>query len=313
MRSLSMLFSLCLHLGLVVTILYWPVSTIKVRLDVPVYKVKLVQLAKKSKTSLPKHSKPVVKETKPKKETPAKEIPKKEVPKKEAPKKEVPKKEAPKQKVTKQKAPVKAKPKAKPVSDKKKDQPKKAVTKKKKPQKKKAVKKVNTKKKPQKKKVKKKTPPKPTPEDLLRKALASTKATVKKNDQNKVRNVENELAALQKAVEKEDAKNAEQGIEGTPQDGVIGSIEDLYALTVMDAIRPNWRYPKLATRTILVAQVRIMISNVGEILDAKLVNSSGRPDFDSSTLRAISETESLPTPPSPDLTEITLNFNSQEK
>jgi colicin import membrane protein len=136
---------------------------------------------------------------------------------------------------------------------------------------------------------------------------------VKKNDQNKALNVEKELAALQKAVEKEDAKNAEQGIEGTPQDGVIGSIEDLYALTVMDAIRPNWRYPKLATRTILVAQVRIMISNVGEILDAKLVNSSGRPDFDSSTLRAIAETEHLPTPPSPDLTEITLNFNSQEQ
>ncbi len=303
MRFLSMLFSLCLHLGLIVAILYWPVSTIKVRLDVPVYKVKLVQLAKKSNASLPKQSKPVVTETKPKKETPAKE----------APKKEVPKEEAPKQEVTKQKAPVKAKPKAKPVSDQKTEQPKKAVTKKKKPEKKKAVKKVNTETKPQKQKVKKKTPPKPTPEDLLRKALASTEATVKKNDQNKALNVEKELAALQKAVEKEDAKNAEQGIEGTPQDGVIGSIEDLYALTVMDAIRPNWRYPKLATRTILVAQVRIMISNVGEILDAKLVNSSGRPDFDSSTLRAIAETEHLPTPPSPDLTEITLNFNSQEQ
>ncbi|KAF1076452.1 hypothetical protein [Halodesulfovibrio sp. MK-HDV] len=87
MRSLSMLFSLCLHLGLVVTILYWPVSTIKVRLDVPVYKVKLVQLAKKSKTSLPKHSKPVVKETKPKKETPAKEIPKKRSSKEGSPEK----------------------------------------------------------------------------------------------------------------------------------------------------------------------------------------------------------------------------------
>lgn len=303
MRPLSMLLSLCLHLGLIVTVLYWPASTIKVRLDVPVYKVKIVQLAKKSPTSLAKQSKPVVKEAKPKKKTPAKEVPKKEAPKKEAPKQEV----------AKQKTPVKAKPKAKPVSDKKKDLPKKAVTKEKRPQKKKAVKKADTKKEPQKKKVKKKTPPKPTPEDLLRKALASTKATVKKDDQKKVRDVEKELAALQKVVAKEDAKNAEQGIEGTPQDGVIGSIEDLYALTVLDAIRPNWRYPKLATRTVLVAQVRIMISNVGEILDAKLVNSSGRPDFDSSTLRAIAETEQLPTPPSPDLTEITLNFNSQEQ
>lgn len=303
MRFLSMFLSLCLHLGLIATILYWPVSTMKVRLDVPVYKVKLVQLAQKAPNPLPKQSKPVVKETKAKKEAPAKPTPKKEAPKKEAPKKEA---------VTK-KAPAKAKPKAKPVSTKKKDLPKKAVSKKKKPQKKKAVKKENTKKKAVKKKAKKKTPPKPTPEDLLRKALASTKATVKKDDQKKVQNIENELAALQKAVAKEDAKKAEQGIEGTPQDGIIGSIEDLYALTVMDAIRPNWRYPKLATRTILVAQVRIMISNAGEILDAKLVNSSGRPDFDSSTLRAIADTEHLPTPPSPDLTEITLNFNSQEQ
>ncbi|MEZ0575832.1 cell envelope integrity protein TolA [Halodesulfovibrio aestuarii] len=301
MRFLSMLFSLCLHLGLIVAVLYWPASTIKVRLDVPVYKVKLVHLAQAKPTSHPKHTTPVVKKTKPKKDTP----------KKESPKKDTPKKEAPKPKVTKQKEPAKPKSKTKPVSDKKKDQPKKAVSKKTKPQKKKAVTKADTKKKPQKKKVKKKTPPKPTPEDLLRKALASTKAAVKKDDQKKVQDIEKELAALQKTVAKEDAQQAEQGLKGTPQDGIIGSIEDLYALTVMDAIRPNWRYPKLATRTILVAQVRIMISNTGEILDAKLMNSSGRPDFDSSTLRAIADTEQLPSPPSPDLTEITLNFNSQ--
>ncbi|MCT4627637.1 TonB family protein [Halodesulfovibrio sp.] len=305
MRFLSMLFSLCLHLGLIAAILYWPASTIKVRLDVPVYKVKLVQLAKKAPAPAQK-SKAVATAAKPKKEAPAKEEPKPAPPKKEAVKK------APKQEPAKPKTPVKAKPKAKPVSTKKKDEPKKAVKKKKKPQKKKAVKKANTKKKPQKKKVKKKTPPKPTPEDILRKALASTQATVKKDDQKKVHDLENELAALQKAVEKEDAAKAEQGIEGTPQEGVIGSIEDLYALTVMAAIRPNWRYPKLATRTILVAQVRVLISQTGEILDAQLLNSSGRPDFDSSTLRAIADTEQLPSPPSPDLTEITLNFNSQE-
>ncbi|WP_066853300.1 energy transducer TonB [Halodesulfovibrio spirochaetisodalis] len=298
MRFLSMLFSLCLHVGLIVAILYWPASTMKVSLDVPLYKVKIVQLAKKA---------PVTK----KKATAAKTVAKKPAPAKEAPKKEAPK-PAPEKEVVK-KAPAKAKPKAKPVSTKKKDQPKKAVAKKQKPKKKKAVKKANTKKKTQKKKTKKKTPPKPTPEDLLRKALASTKATVKKDDQKKVRDLENELAALQKAVEKEDAIKAEQGIEGTPQDGVIGSIEDLYALTVMAAIRPNWRYPKLATRTVLVAQVRIIISQTGEILDAQLKNSSGRPDFDSSTLRAIADTEQLPSPPSPDLTEITLNFNSQEQ
>ncbi|SIN88339.1 cell envelope integrity protein TolA [Halodesulfovibrio marinisediminis] len=304
MRFLSMLFSLCLHLGLIVAILYWPASTLKVRLDVPVYKVKLVQLAQKAPKPRPNHSNTVVKEAKLQKEAPKKEAPAKEAPKKEAPKQEAPKQKAP--------AKAKPKPKAKPVSVKKKEQPKKAVTKKKKPPKKEAVKKANTKEKPQKKKAKKKTPPKPTPEELLQKALASSKAAVKKDNQKKAHDLEKELAALQKAVAKEDAKKAEQGIEGTPQDGVVGSIEDLYALTVMDAIRPNWRYPKLATRTTLVAQVRIMISNSGEILDAKLLNSSGRPDFDSSTLRAIADTEQLPTPPNPDLNEITLNFNSQE-
>ena len=297
MRFLSTFFSICLHVGIVVAVLYWPATTMKVRLDVPAYKVKLVALAKKSPAPV-KAAATTVKKQQPKKAEPKQEA------KKAAP--EPAKKETPKTQ-------VKAKPKAKPVSAKK-EKPKKAVAKKKKAPKKKAVKKADTKKKAKKKTVKKKkTPPKSTPDDILRKALASTKTTVKKDKQKKISDLEKELASLQKSVAKDDVKKGEQGIEGIPQDGVIGSIEDLYALSVLATIKPNWRYPKLATRTVLVAQVRIMISQKGDILDAKLISSSGRPDFDSSTLRAIADTERLPTPPSPDLNEITLNFNSQEQ
>ena len=288
MRFLSMLFSICLHIGIIVAVLYWPAQTLKVRLDVPVYKVKIVQVAKKAPAPA-KVTKAAVQEVK--KTPPPPAEPKK------APAKAVAKK---------------PKPKAKPVSATK-EKPKKAAVKKKKTEKKKAVKKKKTPQKTSKKKPKKKVKPKPTPEELLRKALASSKAAVKKDEQRKIKNLKNELAALQKAVAKDDAKKAQQGIEGTPQDGIISSIEDLYALTVMATIRPHWRYPKLATRTVLVAQVRVMISRSGEILDSKLMSSSGRPDFDASTLRAIADTQTLPTPPNPDISEITLNFNSQEQ
>jgi len=92
----------------------------------------------------------------------------------------------------------------------------------------------------------------------------------------------------------------------------IATIEDLWGIVIQRRIQKNWHIPRTATKDQLSTIVRVTISPEGSILDAKIVASSGRADFDASTLRAVADTKVLPKPPSPDISEITINFNSHE-
>jgi colicin import membrane protein len=77
-------------------------------------------------------------------------------------------------------------------------------------------------------------------------------------------------------------------------------------------IKQNWRFPQFANLK-LVCVVELQITREGRIQSTRLVQSSGRSDFDNSALRAVQETENLPQPPSPSLSRLELTFNSQEK
>lgn len=307
MRFISTLLSVCLHLALVVAVLYWPANTTKMRLDVPAYQVKLVSLAGK---------RPVGKSAPAAKPTPVKPAPAPEPAASPAPKPEP--KPAPK--ADPKPTPAPPKPDATPISPKKAALPE--------PPKPSSEPRKEEKPKPEPEKKPKPTPkpepkkPEPSADDILRAALADTSKEVKQakkaQEQHAQQQLSKELAALQDAVSQDKALRdalaaaGEEGVEGPASDGVVGSVEDLYAIAVQTIIKKNWRFPQMATRDELVTRVRIVLSPGGEILDAKVVSSSGRPDFDASTLRAVSDTKQLPKPPSPDIAEITINFNSHE-
>ena len=323
MRFISTLLSLCLHLLLVIGMIYWPASSSKVRLDVPVYQVKLVALSGKRPVGKVapgnKVAGPVVKpKPEPSPATPPPPAPEPAPAPAPAPKpqpaaKPVP---APKPEPKPDATPISPKKAVVPEAPKVAEQPKPKDDKKDKPDKKSEPdKKPEPQKKPEKK-------PEKSADDILREALADTSKTIKKAEKQRAvsgqQQISKELAALQESVSQNKAlqdalaEAGEEGIEGPPSDGVVGSIEDLYAIAVQNLVKKNWRFPQMATRDQLTASVRIMLSPEGSILDAKIVASSGRADFDASTLRAVADTKVLPKPPSPDISEITINFNSHE-
>lgn len=329
MRFISTLLSLCLHFSVVLAIIFWPASVVKMRLDVPAYQVKLVSLAGKraggkaapsTKTALnkPETAAPATPPPAPA-PTPAPAPAPTPAPAAIPIAKPAP---AP------QPVPAAPKPDATPISPKKAavPEPPKVEEAPKPKDEKKPEPKVEPKKPESKPEPKK---PEPSAEDILRAALADTSKEVKqtKKAQEKAgqQQLSKALSDLKSSVSNEKALSdalaeageggtdgGEEGAEGPSSDGVIGSIEDLYALTIKDIVKKNWRFPQMATRDQLVTKVRIILSPDGAIMDAKVVASSGRPDFDASTLRAVADTKQLPKPPTPDIAEITISFNSHE-
>ncbi|MFZ5811767.1 MAG: energy transducer TonB, partial [Thermodesulfobacteriota bacterium] len=91
-----------------------------------------------------------------------------------------------------------------------------------------------------------------------------------------------------------------------------GATLQVYAQIVNRIIKQNWRFPQMAANDNLLAVVELQIGKDGRILQYQLVQSSGRPNFDASALKAVAETESLPPPPLPSLSVLQLNFNSRE-
>jgi len=93
---------------------------------------------------------------------------------------------------------------------------------------------------------------------------------------------------------------------------VAGSLMEVYAQIVESRIKAHWRFPKVGALPDLSAVVEIQLSADGRVLGSRLVRSSGRPDFDASTKRAVEEAGQLPAPPRADLRTILITFNLQE-
>ena len=96
--------------------------------------------------------------------------------------------------------------------------------------------------------------------------------------------------------------------DGTAEDGdgegvSSGSLDQYYATQVIRAIRQNWRFPRLSN-VVLATTVELKVNKGGEILSSRMLNGSGRSDFDASVMRAIEDTKKLP--PLPETLDATL-------
>ena len=86
---------------------------------------------------------------------------------------------------------------------------------------------------------------------------------------------------------------------------------NVYAGQVILAVRPNWQMPTYS-RDMFVALVWVRLDAGGNVLECGIEQSSGRADFDASAVNAIIRTKTLPPPPTPDLQNLVLTFNSLE-
>jgi len=208
------------------------------------------------------------------------EEPKKEEPKKEEPKKEAPKKEEPKKDEAKKEEPKK---------DAKDDKSKKA----------------------------------PSKEDILAEALGDVSKTAKQTRPG----AEGAAKGSAKGGSKDALADALADLgrevsgrgtsgDGTAEDGEgegesTGSLEDFYASQVIKVIRQNWRFPRLSN-VVLATTVELRVSKGGEILGSRMVNGSGRSDFDASVMRAIEDTRKLPELPETLPTTFRITFYNTE-
>lgn len=186
-------------------------------------------------------------------------------------------------------APAKAKPKPKPKAE------------------------VAPKKAPKPKPKKKPAPEKPkkTREQLLNEALRQAKLDVKWKKRLERKSMEQELADLRKQVALQDAKDKTQGAGGTADEGVNAGLEEIYAAQVKAIIQENWRFPSIPVDSMLMATVYLRVGPDGSITESRLLATSGRPDFDSSVMKAVDETKGLPQPPG-NVNQIRINFNLQD-
>ena len=304
LRHLSWVFSIALHLAVLIGGAY--VSTgphVKINLNKRMYEVNLVGPPHKGKPgarSAPRQA--VTPETAPQKaapkETPAAKIP--EEPKKPE-KKAIPTETA------------KALPKAvnATVAEAKPEEPKKEA------RKKDAPKKEEPKKEEPKKVVKKA----PTKEEILAQALGEATKVAKQTKPGSEGAAKgsgaskNALADALADVGREVSGRGTSG-DGTAEDGEgegesTGSLEDFYATQVIKAIRQNWRFPRLSN-AVLATTVELRVNKGGEILASRMVNGSGRSDFDASVMRAVEDTKALPPLPETLPTTFMITFYNPE-
>ena len=90
-----------------------------------------------------------------------------------------------------------------------------------------------------------------------------------------------------------------------------GGIYDVYVGQVILAVQPNWSMPTYS-RENLVAGVRIRLAPDGGVLDLRIEQRSGRPDFEASAVNAVLGTKKLPPPPTPAQQDLLINFNAQQ-
>lgn len=169
---------------------------------------------------------------------------------------------------------------------------------------------------PPKKEQPKKTPPKkpapkkPNKPDPVAAALAQArKATSRTQSSEKGNAVEQ---ALVQARRNAGGNRGGGGGEGTGPGG--GGLGDVYIGQVMLAVRPNWGFAS-ATRRNLSCVVKVKVDMFGKIEQAQVTRSSGNAQYDASAVNAIMRTSQagdFPPPPSQDYTDLDLVFSFDE-
>lgn len=97
------------------------------------------------------------------------------------------------------------------------------------------------------------------------------------------------------------------GVQGGTGYGVAGAYED----SVVSRVKPNWAWPNRADRRNFVAVVNIKIAADGTIQSYTLKTSSGNPYFDSTVTNAIQATRILEPPPDSRFMDMDVSFSSE--
>jgi len=301
LRHFSWVLSIVLHVVVLVGGAYVSTGThIKLNLEKRMYEVDLV--------GPPNKGKPGAKSV-PRQATPGDTAPQKAAPKDAA---EVKAPQDPKKPEAKAAPSETAKPipldtaNATKVAEAKPEEPKKPEPKKEEPKKEEPKKQEPKKEEP-------KAEKKPTKEEILAQALGEATKTAKKEGSegaakgSTTGGSKDALADALADLGREVSGRGTRG-DGTAEDGdgegvSSGSLDQFYATQVVRAIRQNWRFPRLSN-IVLATTVELRVNRAGEILAARMVNGSGRPDFDASVMRAIEDTKKLP--PLPETLDATL-------
>lgn len=176
-------------------------------------------------------------------------------------------------------------------------------------------------KKPEEKKAEEK---KPSKEDLLKEALQDVKKDVSSKDKAKPEApkgrdaIASELAELRKGTGGNiyttggTGPGGAGGGKGTGAGGTGSGLMSVYGAIVEQAIKKNWRYPVFGSNQAVAVVIEIKIDPRGKISSSRVLTPSGKPDFDDSAMRAVSETQSLPVPPSKSVDTLRITFNLQD-
>lgn len=325
LRHLSWVFSIALHLAVFIGGVY--VSTdshTKHNLNKRMYEVNLVGPPHKGKPgakSAPRQA--VTPESAPQKAAP-KEAPAAKAPEepKKPEKKAVPSETA-KPVPTVNATVAEAKPEEPKKEEPKKEEPKKEAPKKEEPKKDEAKKDEGKKEEPKKDVKDDKAKKAPSKEDILAEALGDVSKTAKQTRPGSEGAAKGSTKggskdALADALADAGREVSGRGTsgDGTAEDGEgegesTGSLEDFYASQVIKVIRQNWRFPRLSN-VVLATTVELRVSKGGEILGSRMVNGSGRSDFDASVMRAIEDTRKLPELPETLPTTFRITFYNTE-
>ena len=146
-----------------------------------------------------------------------------------------------------------------------------------------------------------------TPEAELQEALQDVTAQAEQEAASDEEILAQELASLsrEQAAQGVDVDNLGRSASAQMTRRLYGNI-------IRERIRTNWRFPDLGADEDLQAEVRIQINDQGVIVDHSLERASGNPQFDDSVLRAIARTGSLPVPEKLDERTFEVIFHLQE-
>lgn len=324
MHFASYIISLCLHAGVILMLLFWPVATPPKR-DSPPIMISLVEGAPGGNRT----PSPIMGHTGNESDGPLAPTPPAPQSDIAAPEREASRlqEQAPEPVANPETPPpVPVAPEAIPIAPKKveeaKPEPKpeeKAIPKPKEPEKpknpeppkqepKKETPKKETPKKPA---PKKPAPKKPTPKkDPIAAALAQArKATSRAASSDRGNAVEQALAQARRNA---GGTRGGGGGEGAGPGG--GGLGDVYMGQVMLAVRPNWGFAS-AKRLNLSCVVKVKVDMFGKIEQAQITRSSGNAQYDASAVNAVIRTGQagdFPPPPSREYTDLDLVFTFDE-
>ena len=176
---------------------------------------------------------------------------------------------------------------------------------------------------------------KPEPQKNATKAEPQKNATAKPEPAKKAESASDALKALAKDVKTEDSKGTKAGSKGK---GIEGELADLkkglgsgddasgdgpggsggdglgrrgaYEESIVSRVRPNWGMAQSAVRKNYTTVVQIELKQDGTILNARIIEPSGNPVFDSSVLNAIRTTQTLEPPPTKSYQNFKMTFTS---